>query len=217
MLANGLCITEPFQTQASRFLSFLRHQAPMAAGRKDTSKTAQRIVTAVGQLQKTAETDTPQERTEAFCAMMRCIRDEPAACELAEANPVGYLGEYLNEEARSGDALHLCALVKQLRAMDTLDRSTMQAFYTGMLEHVKGRKRLSTDLPAEAASPADLIGSTYLSRWLRDSEAKLRFVQILEGETRAKVSVCAAEDLQQYVWLLDAKVKLVSALNKTKK
>ena len=57
------------------------------------SKTAQRIVAGVGLLQKSAETDTRQEQKEAFCAMMRCIREDPAACELAEADPVASLGK----------------------------------------------------------------------------------------------------------------------------
>ena len=62
-----------------------------------------------------------------------------------------------------------------------------------MIEHGKGRKRLSADLPAADARPLDLIGSPYLSRWLKDSEAKVRLLQMLEGETRAKVSTCAAK------------------------
>ena len=123
------------------------------------SKTAQRIVAAMGQLQKTAEIDTPQEQMEAFCAMMRTIREEPDACELAEADPVAYMGKYVNEQARSGDAIHLRALVKKLRAVDAADRSTIHAFYMGMIEHAKTRKHFSTDLPDEDASPADLIGS----------------------------------------------------------
>ena len=176
------------------------------------SKTAQRIVAAVSLLQKS---DTRQEQMEDFSAMMRCIREESAAIGEAEADPVASLGKYVNEEARSGDALHLCVLVKKLRDVDTADRSTMLAFYTGMIEHAKGRKRLSADLPAEDAAPGDLIGSPYLNRWIRDSEAKLRLVQMLEGETRAKVSVCAADDLHQYVGLLEAKLKLVTAINKT--
>lgn len=186
----------------------------MAAPRTDHAKTVQRIVAAMGQLQKTSETDSPQEQVDAFCAMMRCIREEPDACDLAEKDPVAYLGKYLNEQARSGDALHLCALVKKLRGVDTSDRRTLHAFYTGMIEHDKGRKRLSADLPAEDAQPLDLIGSPYLSRWLKDSEAKVRLLQMLEGETRAKVSACAADDLQRYLGLLEAKVDLVAALNK---
>lgn len=189
----------------------------MAARREDLSKTAQRIIAAAGELQKTRESDTPEERMEAFCATLRCIREDPAACELAEADPVAYLGKYLNEQARIGDALHLCALVKTLRAVDTSDRCTIHAFYTGMIEHAKGRKRLSVDLPAEDAPPVHLIGSPYLQRWMRNSEAKLRFVQMLEAETRAKISVPAADDLQRYVELLKAKVELVAALNKTQK
>ena len=114
---------------------------------------------------------------------------------------------YLNEQARSGDALDLCSLVKKLRGVDTADRSTLQVFYTGMLEHLKGRKRLSADLLAEDSAPEDLIGSPYLNRWVRDSQAKLRLVQILEAETRAKVSVCAADDLPRYAGRVEAKVK----------
>ena len=167
---------------------------------ENVSKTAQRIVAAVGQLQKTAATDTPQEQMEAFCAMMRSIREGPDECELAEADPVAYMGKYVNDQARCGDPVHLCALIKKLRAVDTADISTIRAFYAGMIEHAKGRKRLSVDLPAEEASP----------------DAKLPFLRMLEGETRAKVSACAADDLQRYVMLLEAKVELVTALSKTK-
>ena len=180
------------------------------------SKTAQRIAAAVGQLQKTAEIDTSQEQMEAFCKMMRCIREDPDACEFAEADPVAYMGKYVNEQARSGDALHLCALVKKLRAVDTADRSTMHAFYMGMIEYAKGRKRLSTDLPDEDASPADLIRSPDMSQRIRDWEAQLRFLRVLEVETRARVSASAADDMQQYMRLLDAKVELATTLNKTK-
>ena len=209
-------------TAAPQRGAIVRHVSPQPADAASQpvefaarSKTAQRIVAAVSLLQKSAETDTRQEQMEDFSAMMRCIRDESAACDEAEADPVASLGKYVNEEARSGDALHLCVLVKKLRDVDTADRSTMLAFYTGMIEHAKGRKRLSADLPAEDAAPGDLIGSPYLNRWIRDSEAKLRLVQMLEGETRAKVSVCAADDLQRYVGLLEAKMNLVTALNKT--
>ena len=170
----------------------------------------------MGQLQKTAGTDTPQEQMEAFCAMMRSIREGPDECELAEADPVAYMGKYVNDQARCGDPVHLCALIKKLRAVDTADISTIQAFYAGMIEHAKGRKRLSVDLPAEEASPTDLIGSPYMSRWIHRSDAKLRLLRMLEGETRAKVSACAADDLQRYVMLLEAKVELVTALSKTK-
>ena len=181
------------------------------------SKTAQHIAAAVGQLQKTAEIDTPQEQMEAFCAMMRVIREEPDALELAEADPVAYMGKYLNEQARSGDALHLCALVKKLRAVDTADLSTIHVFYMGMIEHAKGRKRLSTDLPDEDASPADLIGSPYaVSQRIRDLEVQLRLLRILEGVTRARVSASAADDMQKYVRLLEAKVELAITLTKTK-
>ena len=170
----------------------------------------------MGQLQKTAGTDTPQEQMEAFCAMMRSIRERPGECELAEADPVAYMGKYVNDQARCGDPVDVCALIKKLRAVDTADISTIQAFYAGMIEHAKGRKRLSVDLPAEEASPTDLIGSPYLRRWISDLDAKLRFLRMLEGETRARVSACAADDLQRYVMLLEAKVDVVTALSKTK-
>ena len=180
------------------------------------SKTAQRIVAAVGQLQRTVDIDTPQERMEAFCAMMRSIREEPDACELAEADPVAYMGKYVNEQARIGDAIHLCTLVKKLRAVDTADSSTIHAFYVGMIEHAKGRKRLFADLPDEVAPPADLLGSPYLSRRIRDWEAQLRLLQMLEVETRARVSASAADGLQQYAQLLAAKVELTTTLNMKK-
>ena len=178
------------------------------------TKTAQRIVAAVGQLKETVDIDTPQEQMEAFCAMMRSIHEEPEACDLAEKDPVAYMGKYLNEQARSGDAIHLCTLVKKLRMVDTADRSTILAFYVGMIEHAKGRKRLSTDLPDEFAPPADLLGSPYMSRKIRDWEAQLRLLQILEVETRARVSASSADDLQKYARLLEAKIQLATSLNK---
>ena len=83
-----------------------------------------------------------------------------------------------------------------------------------MIEHAKGRKRLSTDLPDEDASPTDLIESPDIR--IRDWEAQLRLLRMLEEETRTRVSASEADDLQQYVGLLDAKVELVTTLNKTK-
>ena len=64
---------------------------------------------AVEQLQQTADIDTPQEQMQTFCAMMRSIREEPEACDLAETDPVAYMGKYLYEEAMSGDNIHLRA------------------------------------------------------------------------------------------------------------
>ena len=180
------------------------------------SKTAQRIVAAVGQLQETADIDTPQERMEAFCTMIRTIREEPDAFELAETDPVAYMGNYLNEQARVGDAIHLCTLVKKLRAVNTADRSTIHAFYTEMIEHAKGRKRLSTGQPDAAFPPADLIGSQHMSRTIRDWEAQLRFLQMLEVETRARVSARAANELLQYTRLLEAKKDSASVLTMRK-
>merc|ERR1712139_389252 len=148
--------------------------------------------------------------------MMHSIHKEPDACELAETDQVAYIGKYINEQASSGDALHLCALVKKLRAVDTTDRSTIHAFYVEMIEHAKGRKRLSTHLPDEDAAPTNLIGSPYLSRRIRDWEAQLRLLRMLEVETRARISGSAADDLQQYVELLTAKTQLTATLNETK-
>jgi hypothetical protein len=65
------------------------------------------------------------------------------------------------------------------------------------------------------SSPAAVSTAKRPCGQIRDSEAKLRLVQMLEGETQAKVSVCAADELQRYVGLLEAKMNLVTALNKT--
>ena len=42
---------------------------------------------AVGQLQATADVDTRQEQEDAFCELMRFIREDPEACELTETDP----------------------------------------------------------------------------------------------------------------------------------
>ena len=55
-----------------------------------------------------------------------------------------------------------------------------------------------------------------MSRKIRDWEAQLRLLRMLEVETRARVSASAADDMQQYVRLVDAKVELATTLNKTK-
>ena len=181
------------------------------------SKTVQRInVAFLRLLQKTADTDSPQEKREALTQILTSIRKDPAVWEQAEVDPVVFMGMYLNEQARNGNALHLCVLVKKLRAVDTADRSTMHAFYAGMIEHAKGLKRLCADLPAEAASPKDLncSSSPYMHQWIKESEAKLRFAELLEEETQAKVSVCAADHLMRYVRLLKAQVECVVKLYK---
>ena len=63
---------------------------------------------AVGQLQATADVDTRQEQEDAFCELMRFIREDPEACELTETDPVVYMGKFLNEQARSVAPIHLC-------------------------------------------------------------------------------------------------------------
>lgn len=182
-----------------------------------TKTVRRRIVGAVGLLQQTKDIDTPQEQREAFCAMMHSIREEPDAWELAEADPVAFLGKFINDQARSGDAIHLCALVKKLRAVDTANCCTIQTFYNGMIEHGKGRERLSTDLPDKVAPSADPIASPYMRQRIQEWEVQLRFLQALEKETRARVSANAANNLQEYARVLEGKVKVVTALNKKKK
>ena len=53
-----------------------------------------------------------------------------------------------------------------------------------------------------------------MHQWIKESEAKLRFAELLAEETRAKVSVCVADDLMRYVWLLKAQVECVVRLYK---
>lgn len=185
---------------------------------KKMTKTAQRIVGTVGVLQQNKDIiDTPQEQREVFCAMMHSIREERDEWELAEADPVAFIGKFINDQARSGDAIHLCTLMKKLRAVDTADRCTIQTFYNGMIKYAKGRELLSTDLPDKVAPSADPIGSPYMRQRIQDWEVQLRFLQALEKETRARVSANAADNLQQYARVLEAKVKVVTALNKKKK
>ena len=181
-----------------------------------SKKTVHRINVALRLLQETADTDSAQENREALTQMLRSIRMDPDHWEQAEADPVKHMGRYINELALSGSALDVCVLVKKLRAVDTADLSTIHAFYAGMIEHFKGLKRLCADLPAEATSPKGLncTNSPYMYQWIKESEAKLRFLELLEEETRAKVSVCAAEDLMQYVRLLRAQVEFVVRLHK---
>ena len=83
---------------------------------------------AVGQLQATADVDTRQEQEDAFCELMRFIREDLEACELTEKDPVTYMGEFLDEQARSVAAIHLCILVKKLRVVDTADRASLVHF-----------------------------------------------------------------------------------------
>ena len=105
--------------------------------------------------------------------------------------------------------------MKKLRAVDTADRDSIRAFYTEMIEHDKKRKRLAADEPNQDAVPTDLLGTPFLSQKLRDWEAQLRFLLLLEAQTRTKVSDSAANDLQQFADLLDAKIKLIKTLNET--
>ena len=117
------------------------------------SKTVQRINAALRLLQKTADTDSPQENREALTQILTSIRKDPADWEQAEADPVAYMGRYLNKQARSGNALDVCVLVKKLRAVDTAVRSTMHAFYVGMIEHAKGVKRRCADFSTLLLKP----------------------------------------------------------------
>ena len=181
------------------------------ASQELSNKTVRRLVAVAGQLQRTAEIDTPQEQMEALCAMVRSIREESDAHDLAEADPVAYMGKYINAQARGGDALHLCLLLKSLRAVDLADPSALATFYATMIEHSKARKRLSTDAPQ-----AEEVGLAGMNQQLLDWKAQLRFLQVLEVETRARVSKNAADGLLQYVALLSAKVELVAALREPK-
>jgi hypothetical protein len=186
------------------------------AARTPPKNVAPLIAAAVRHLQKTAETNTSEEQTELFCGMMRAIRTDFAACQAAAADPVAYLGKYINEEAKRADALHLCALVKKLRAVDTSDRSTMLAFYSGMIEHAQARARLSAGLPAEGGPPVDIVGSPYMARRMRDGESKLRLLRILTEEVRARVSASAADDLKEYADFVEATVDLIADLSRTR-
>ena len=125
------------------------------------------------------------------------------------------MGEFVNQLARNKDAIYLCTLVRKLRDVDTADRDSIRTFYTEMIEHDKKRKRLAADEPNQDAVPTDLLGTPFLSKKLREWEAQLRFLLLLEAQTRTKVSDSAANDLQQFADLLDAKIKLIKTLNET--
>ena len=184
----------PSKTQGSRAA-----KTRLSSVSEGMSKNAQRIAAAVCQLQKTRKIDTRQQQSETFCAMMSTIRDDPEACELAESDPVAYMGKYVNDQARSGDVFDLCALVKELRTVDTANLSTIQAFYMGMITHAaNGRERRSTDLPD------------------KDLGCKLRLLRVLEEETRARVSASAADEMHRYVKVVAADVEFATTLNKTK-
>ena len=77
-----------------------------------------------------------------------------------------------------------------------------------MLEHGKRQNRLSTELSEEVAPPPDM------SRKIQDCIAQLQFLGMLEMETRRRVSASAANDLQKYVKLLQAKLNIVAAFDK---
>ena len=179
------------------------------------SKIAQRVTFGVLECAKMADVYPPEEKADVLCALMSSIRDNPEACERAELDPVGYMGEYLNEQARSGDAMRLCTLVKKLRAVNTADRATIRAFYLGMMEYDNGVKRFGVDVPDEDASPVDIVGSSFMTRKLKELEVRLRFVGLLEEETRSRVSASAADGLLQFANFLDAQIHCVKAFEKT--
>lgn len=176
---------------------------------KQVSRAAECIVRGVEWLKQTSDGDTPQERVVTCCTMLDAIRSHPDEIEFAEQEPIAHLGKYINEQARCGDAVHLCGLVGKVRAVETGDSSSMLEFYTGMLNQVQGRHRLLEDI-----SGRELVGSSDLKPWIKASELKLLFLEKLEIATRERVSACAADDLQEYVRLLRTRVDVVIALHR---
>ena len=199
--------------------------AAVADATMSKTKTAQRILAAATHAN---ESTSPREQAGMFCEMVSLIREAPDALEKAEADPVGYLGEYINLMARSGEAIDVYAVVQKLRnvhlhpasggarAMTEADLATIHAFYAGMIKHANGLKRLSADLPAEDAMPEDPIGSFPLDKRIAEFESKLRYLVELEEETRTRVSASAADKLHSYVELTDARIKLLKSMNKKK-
>ena len=180
------------------------------------TKTLQRIAVGLRQIAKTKDEDTPQEQAQAICETLRLIREEPQELEAAEADPVAHMGRYLNERARRGDCIDLCALVHKLRRVDMSERATVQAFYTRMIAHEKGRGRLSTCVPSSEAVPEDIMCSAYLRREISRLEREHRFLEMLEREMSARVSKSAADKMQEYVAFVDTKMKFLAIVEADK-
>ena len=172
----------------------------------DTAKTVERVTSGVAWLGMTVGGHPTVEHTVAFCELMRVIREKPGLCQLFESDLVAYLGEFVNEQARIGAAMRVCTLVSKLRAVNTKDLSTIGAFYLGMIEYDKGLECLGVDVPNEDASRVDILD---------ELEARLRFVGLLEEETRRRVSASAADGLLQFANFLDAPIHCVKGFEKT--
>ena len=192
-----------------------QHPTPEIGTASDT-KTLQRIAVGLRQIAKTKDEDTPQEQAQAICETLRFIREEPQELEAAEADPVAHMGRYLNERARRGDCIDLCALVHKLRRVDMSERATVQAFYTRMIAHEKGRGRLSTCVPSSEAVPEDIMCSAYLRREISRLEHEHRFLEMLEREMSARVSKSAADKMQEYVAFVDTKMKFLAIVEADK-
>ena len=71
--------------------------------------------------------------------------------------------------------------------------------------------------PLSEAVPEDTMGSTYLGREISRLETQHRFLEILKREMRARVSKSAADKMQDYVALVDTKMKFLAAVSADKK
>ena len=182
-----------------------QHPTPEIGTASDT-KTLQRIAVGLRQIAKTKDEDTPQEQAQAMCETLRLIREEPQELEAAEADPVAHMGRYID----------LCALVHKLRRVDMSERATVQAFYTRMIAHEKGRGRLSTCVPSSEAVPEDIMCSAYLRREISRLEHEHRFLEMLEREMSARVSKSAADKMQEYVAFVDTKMKFLAIVEADK-
>ena len=140
--------------------------------------------------------------------MISAIREEPTNLALAEDKPLEYLARYVNEQCRSGDALRLCALTKKLRTLDTANDDSIRAFYMGMMNHERGRKRLGVD-PRKQPTPLDRKS---VDKQITDWEFQEGLLDEIIGLLRSKVSKEAADELASYADMVKAKRHLVKTL-----
>ena len=87
-------------------------------GMSGGAKTVRRIGAAMLMLQSTKDRDTPEEQAAMFVELIKGIREQLELLDLAEADPMACLEDFIVETARFRDTLYICTLVKKLRHFD---------------------------------------------------------------------------------------------------
>ena len=96
----------------------------------------------------------------------------------------------------------------KLRNVDTSNDDSLRAFYMGMLNHEKGRKRLGLELK-KSQTPTD---RNSVEKQIRDWEFQLALLEEIIGLLHLKVSKEAADELSSYADIVKARLHLVKTL-----